>query len=68
MIWLRGWSKLTWFLNAGRELLVFSVSIQIDLLFVWVVQIDLTSVRGVELDRIPVQDEMDLFFCVGSRK
>ena len=41
LIWLLcGWSKLTWFLNAGRKSLVFSVSMQIDLHFVWVLQID----------------------------
>ena len=39
-------------LNAGRKSLVFSVSMRIDLHFVWVVQIDLISVFGIELDLI----------------
>ena len=37
--WL--WLKLTWFLDAGRKTLGFSVSIEIDLVFVWVVDTDL---------------------------
>ena len=44
-IWfLCGWSKLTWFLYTGRISLVFNVSMQIGLNFVWVVYIDLSSV------------------------
>ena len=39
-----GWSKLTWFLYAGRKSLGFSLRIEIDLVFVWVVEIDLISV------------------------
>ena len=40
-----GLSKLGWFLDAGRKSLGFSVSIEIDLVFVWVVKIDLISLR-----------------------
>ena len=54
LIWMCRWSKLTWCLNAGRKSPVFSVSMQIDLHFVWVVHIDLISVWGIELDLIPV--------------
>ena len=46
--------EMTWFLNAGRKSLVFSVSMQIGLQFVWVVQIDLMPVRGIELELIAV--------------
>ena len=46
------WSKLTWFLIAGRKSLVL-VSMQTDLNFVWVVQIDLIPVWGIEVDLIP---------------
>ena len=42
-------SKLTRFLDAGRKSLGFSVSIEIDLVFVGVVDIDLVSVWGIEL-------------------
>ena len=35
LVVVSGWSKLAWFLNAGRKLLVFSVIMQIDLHFVW---------------------------------
>ena len=38
---------MTWFLYAGRESLGLCVSIKIDLVFVWVVEIDLISVWGV---------------------
>ena len=31
-----------------------------DLQFVWVVQIDMISVWGIELDLIPEKNEMDL--------
>ena len=51
---LCGRSTLTSFLNASRKSLVFSVSMQIDLYFVWVVQIDLNSVWWIELDFVPV--------------
>ena len=51
MIWLFcGQSKLAWFLNAGRKSLVFSVSMKLNFKFACVVQIDL----------IPVKDEIDL--------
>ena len=42
------------FLDAGRKSPGFSVSIEIDLVFVWVVDIDLISVWGIELDLILV--------------
>ena len=57
LIWfLRGWwwSRLARFLDAGRKSLGFSVGIEIDLVFVWVVDTDLISVWGVELDLILV--------------
>ena len=40
--------------DAGRKSHGFRVSIEIDLVFVWVVYINLISVRGVELDLISV--------------
>ena len=42
---------MTRFLDAGRKSLGFSVSIEIDLVFVWV-DIELISVWGIELDWI----------------
>ena len=45
-------SIFTLFLCAGRKLLVFSVSAKIDWVLVWVVQIDLVSVLGIEFDLI----------------
>ena len=41
-------------LYAGRKSHVFRLGMQSDLVFVWVVQIGLISVRGIELDVIPV--------------
>ena len=35
---------LTWFVDAGGKSLGYSVSIEIDLVFVWVVEIDSISV------------------------
>ena len=49
-----GGSTLTLFLCAGRKLLVYSVSMEIDLVLVIVVEIDLVSVWGIELDLISV--------------
>ena len=49
---MRG-AKLTLFWCADRKLLVFSVNIEIDLLFV-LVEIDLISVCGIELELISV--------------
>ena len=40
----RWWSTLTRFLDAGRKSLGFNVSVGIDLVFVWVVDIYLISV------------------------
>ena len=53
LILLCGRSKLTWFLYAGPKSLGFSASMQIDVNFVRVVQIDVISVWGIELDLIP---------------
>ena len=42
LTWLLcGWSKLPWFLFAGRKSPGSGVRIEIDLLLVWVVEIDL---------------------------
>ena len=46
--------KLIMLFNAGRKWLDFSMKIEIDLGFVWVVDINLISVRGTELDLISV--------------
>ena len=46
------WSNFTRFWDAGRKSLGFSVSIEIDLVFVGLVDIDLISVWGIELDII----------------
>ena len=42
------------FFLCGRKLLGFSVNIEIGLFFVWVVDTDLISVRGVELELVSV--------------
>ena len=47
-------SKLTWFLYVGRKSVRFGVRIEIDLVFVWMVEIDFSSVRGIELVSISV--------------
>ena len=47
------WSKWSRFLDAGRKSLGFSVRIEIDLV-VWVVDIYLISVWGIELSLISV--------------
>ena len=54
LFFVRG-SKLTLFLCASKKKLVSSVSMEVDLFFVWVVQIDLISVWGIEVDLISVQ-------------
>ena len=46
--------ELTRLLDAGRKSLGFSVSIEIDLVFVWVVDNELISVWGIELTLISV--------------
>ena len=58
--YLFGWSKLTWVLNAGSKPLVCNVSMQTNLNLVWMVQIDLISVRDFEVDLVPVWNEIDL--------
>ena len=68
LIWLLcGRSKLTWFLNAGRKSLVVSVSTQVDLYFVWVVQIVLISVLGSNLTWFQCRMKW-IRLCVGCRK
>ena len=42
------------FLFQGRKSLDISVSMAIDLVFVWVVEIDIISMWGMELDLISV--------------
>ena len=59
-----GWSKLTWFLHASRKPLGFSVSIELDFVFVWVVELDLISMGGIELDLISVRGSELTWFCV----
>ena len=61
------WSKLTQFLDAGRKLLGFSVSIEIDLDFVWVVDIDLISVGGSNLTWFQLGIGIDLVCILGSK-
>ena len=48
------WSKLTRFLDTGHKSLGFSVSINIDLVFVRVVDIDLITLWGTKHDLISV--------------
>ena len=68
---LCGWSKFTPFWDAGRKSLGFisSVSIEIDLVFVWVVDNDLISVWGVEIDLISFSlgIEIDMVCVWGSK-
>ena len=45
---------MTWFLYAGRKLLGFIAGIEIDVVLVWLVQIDMVYVGGAELDLISV--------------
>ena len=54
--------------NAGHKSLGFSVSFEIDLVFVWVVDIDFISVWGIELDLISVGGSELIWFVSGSRK
>ena len=51
---------MTCYLYAGRKSLVFRMSMKICLHFAWVVLTDLISVWEIELDLIPMQDEMEL--------
>ena len=46
---LCGWSRLIWFLFPDRKSLVSSVIIEINLVLVWLVEIDSTSVWGWNL-------------------
>ena len=48
-------SKLTCFMYADRKSLDSSVSIEIDFVFVWVVEIGLISMSGIEVDVISVK-------------
>ena len=58
---------MTWFSYAGRKSLGFSVSIEIDLLLVWVIEIALISVWGWNLTSFQWRDVIGLLFCVGGR-
>ena len=58
---------MTWFSNAGRKSLLFSVNMLTlktidlgDMSFVWVAQTDMILVWGIELDLIPVWGEINL--------
>ena len=53
---------MTWFLYAGRKSIgsINSVSIEVDLVFVWVVEIGVISVWRMELDLFQCRDEIDL--------
>ena len=59
------WWGLSWFLDAGRKSLGFSVSIGMDLVFVWVADVDLISACGIELDLISVQGSELICLCLG---
>ena len=59
---------MAWVLHAGRQSLGFSVSVEIDFVFVWVVEIDFISVWGIELDLISVGGSELIWFVSGSRK
>ena len=61
-------SPLTRFLDAGNESLGFSVSIEIDLAFIGVVDIDSISVLVIELDMISVEGSGLICFVHGVRK
>ena len=61
----RWWSKLTRFLHVGRKSLGFSVNIKVDLVSVWLVDIDLVSVSEIELDFIR---DRNWFVVAGGRK
>ena len=58
-------SNLTLFSWVCRKLLVFSVSMEIDLVFV-IIEIDLISVWGIELDWISAWGYI-WFGCLGGR-
>ena len=45
---------MTWLLYAGLKSLRFSVSTELDFVFVWVVEIDLISLRGTQPELISV--------------
>ena len=52
---------MTCYLCVGRKSLVFTISMTIDVVFVWLVQIGLISVRGIEFDLISVyRDEIEI--------
>ena len=62
------WSKMSRFLDTGRKSLGFSVSIEMDLVFGWMVDIDWTLVRRIELDLISVSASEMICFVYGGRK
>ena len=53
------------FQNAGRKSFLFSLTIHIDIHFVWVVQDQCILVLGIKLHLIPVYDEIDLVVMGG---
>ena len=66
LIWLLcRWYKLTCYMYAGRRSLVFKMSMEIEFVFVWVVQIDLISVGEIGFDLISVKALNWLGFVVG---
>ena len=55
-------------LDAGRKSLGLSVSIKTDLVFVWVVDIDMISMWGIEHDLDSVKGSELIWFMSGCRK
>ena len=65
---LCGWPKLTWFLYAGGKTLGLSVNIEVGFVFVWVVEIDLIPLLGIELDLPSVYgSQLPWFWCGGQK-
>ena len=61
-------SKLTCFMYTGRKSLDSSVRIEINFVLVWVVEIGLILMSGIELDFISVQGSWLTWFLCGGRK
>ena len=64
---LSGWSKSTCFLVRANKSLGFSVSIEVDLLFVWVVELYLVFAFEPKLAWFSASIECDCFLCVSSK-
>ena len=62
------WPKLTRFLDTGRKSLGLYVCIEVDLGFVWVVDIYYNSVRGIKLDLFQFEESELCCFASGGRK